>query len=201
MCEELYNKCYKVDESRPESLYFIGIHYYLENNFSKAFTYFKKAFEIGFPMHCQYSLKPTLSYHFLPKFLCKICYELNEYDLGKQASELFLKNNKPDADSYTEIVSWYKIYEKLTVRIEKTTPKVPEKPIFCFHADGGFNNWSGSSILTIGVGGSETYIIELSRHIQKSGAFDVYVFCNCLEEENFEGVIYRPLSQYYSFIN
>ena len=36
-CEELYNKCYKVDESRPESLYFIGIHYYLENNFSKAF--------------------------------------------------------------------------------------------------------------------------------------------------------------------
>jgi len=200
-CEELYNKCYKVDESRPESLYFIGIHYYLENNFSKAFTYFKKAFQIGFPMHCQYSLKPTLSYHFLPKFLCKICYELNEYELGLKASELFLKNNKPDADSYTEIVSWYKIYEKLTVRIEKTTPKVPEKPIFCFHADGGFNNWSGSSILTIGVGGSETYIIELSRHIQKSGAFDVYVFCNCLEEENFEGVIYRPLSQYYSFIN
>lgn len=200
-CEELYNKCYKVDESRPESLYFIGIHYYLENNFSKAFGYFKKAFEIGFPLHCQYSLKPTLSYHFLPKFLCKICYELNEYDLGKQASELFLKNNKPDADSYTEIVSWYKIYEKLTVRIEKTTPKVPEKPILCFHADGGFNNWSGSSILTIGVGGSETYIIELSRHIQNSGTFDVYVFCNCLEEENFEGVIYRPLSQYYSFIN
>ena len=201
MCEELYNKCYKVDESRPESLYFIGIHYYLENNFSKAFGYFKKAFEIGFPLHCQYSLKPTLSYHFLPKFLCKICYELNEYDLGKQACELFLKNNKPDADSYTEIVSWYKIYEKLTVRIEKTTPKVPEKPILCFHADGGFNNWSGSSILTIGVGGSETYIIELSRHIQKSCAFDVYVFCNCLKEENFEGVIYRPLSQYYSFIN
>ena len=201
MCEELYNKCYKVDESRPESLYFIGIHYYLENNFSKAFGYFKKAFEIGFPLHCQYSLKPTLSYHFLPKFLCKICYELNEYEIGLKAGELFLKNNLPSADSYEEIVSWYKIYEKLTVRIEKTTPKVPEKPILCFHADGGFNNWSGSSILTIGVGGSETYIIELSRHIQKSGAFDVYVFCNCLEEENFEGVIYRPLSQYYSFIN
>jgi TPR repeat protein len=200
-CEELYLKAFNLDNSRPDALYFIGIHYYLENNFSKAFGYFKKAFEIGYPIHCQYSLKPTLSYHFLPKFLCKICYELNEYELGLKASELFLKNNKPDTDSYTEIVSWYKIYEKLTVRIEKTTPKVPEKPILCFHADGGFNNWSGSSILTIGVGGSETYIIELSRHIQKSGKFDVYVFCNCLEEEKFEGVIYRPLSQYYSFIN
>ena len=199
-CEELYNKCYKADESRPEALYFIGIHYYLENNFNKSFQYFKKAFEIGFPEHCQYSLKPTLSFHFLPKFLCKICYELKEYNLGLKAAELFLKNNKSDADSYDEIASWYKIYEKLTIPIEDCIPKVPDKPIFVFHADGGFNNWSGSSILTIGVGGSETYIIEHARYIQKSGLFDVYVFCNCLEEENFEGVIYKPLNDYYSFI-
>jgi hypothetical protein len=199
-CEELYNKCYKADESRPEALYFIGVHYYLENNYNKSFGYFKKAFEIGFPEHCQYSLKPTLSYHFLPKFLCKICYDLKEYNLGLKAAELFLKNNKSDADSYQEIVSWYKIYEKLTVHVEDYIPKVPDKPIFVFHADGGFNNWSGSSILTTGVGGSETYIIEHSRYIKKSGLFDVYVFCNCLEEENFEGVIYKPLSEYYSFI-
>jgi hypothetical protein len=199
-CEEMYNKCYKADESRPESLYFIGIHYYLENNFNKAFGYFKKAFEIGFPVHCQYSLKPTLSYHFLPKFLSKICYDLKEYELGLKATELFLKNNLPNADSYDEIASWYKIYEKLTIPVEECSPKIPDKPIFVFHADGGFNNWSGSSILTIGVGGSETYIIEHSRHIQKTGLFDVYVFCNCLEEENFEGVIYKPLSDYYSFI-
>ena len=199
-CEELYNKCYKADESRPEALYFIGIHYYLENNFNKAFGYFKKAFEIGFPIHCQYSLKPTLSYHFLPKFLCKICYNLKEYKLGLRAAELFLKNNKSDADSYDEIASWYKIYEKLTIHVEDCSPKIPDKQIFVFHADGGFNNWSGSSILTIGVGGSETYIIEHARYIQKSGLFDVYVFCNCAGEENFEGVIYKPLSDYYSFI-
>jgi hypothetical protein len=136
----------------------------------------------------------------LPKFLCKICYDLKEYNLGLKAAELFLKNNKSDADSYQEIVSWYKIYEKLTVHVEDYIPKVPDKPIFVFHADGGFNNWSGSSILTTGVGGSETYIIEHSRYIKKSGLFDVYVFCNCLEEENFEGVIYKPLSEYYSFI-
>ena len=199
-CEDLYNKCYKADESRPEALYFIGVHYYLENNVKKAFGFFKKGFEIGFPVHCQYSLKPTLSYHFLPKFLCKICYELKEYELGLKAGELFLKNNLPSADSYEEIMSWYKIYEKLTMRVEDCSPKIPDKPIFVFHADGGFNNWSGSSILTIGVGGSETYIIEHSRYIQKSGLFDVYVFCNCLEEENFEGVIYKPLNEYYSFI-
>lgn len=199
-CEELYLKCYKADESRPEALYFIGIHYYLENAYKKAFGYFKKAFEIGFPIHCQYSLKPTLSYHFLPKFLSKICYELKEYEIGKQAAHLFLKNNGVNDDSYNEIVSWYKIYEKLTMTTESFKPKTPLKPIFCFHADGGFNNWSGSSIQTIGVGGSETYIIELARYIQRSEKFDVYVFCNCLEEENFEGVIYKPLASYYAFI-
>jgi tetratricopeptide (TPR) repeat protein len=200
-CEKLYMKCYNADESRPESLYFIGIHYYLETNYEKAFEYFKKAFEIGFPVHCQYSLKPTLSFHFLPKFLCKICYGLKKYELGLKAAELFLKNNAPNADAYEEVVSWYKIYEKLCIKVDNIKPKVPAKPIFCFHADGGFNNWSGSSILTIGVGGSETYIIELARYIQQSGLFDVYVFCNCLEEEIFEGVIYKPLSVYYSFIN
>lgn len=200
-CEELYNRCYKADESRPEALYFIGIHYYLENNFKKAFGYFKKAFEVGFPVHCQYSLKPTLSFHFLPKFLAKICYDLGEYDLGKQACELFLTHNKPGDDSYEEVASWYKIYERLAIKVDKKTPKVPTKPIFCFHADGGFNKWSGSSILTIGVGGSETYIIEMARHIQRSGLFDVYVFCNCAEEELFEGVVYKPLNDYYSFIN
>ena len=199
-CEELYNKCYKADESRPESLYFIGIHYYLENNYNKSLGYFKKAFEIGFPTHCQYSLKPTLSFHFLPKFLCKISYELNEYELGLKAGELFLKNNAPNADAYQEVVSWYKLYEKLCIKVDNIKPKVPVKPIFVFHADGGFNNWSGSSIITIGVGGSETYIIEHARYIQQSGLFDVYVFCNCLEEENFEGVIYKPLNDYYSFI-
>lgn len=200
-CEELYNRCYKTDESRPEALYFIGIHYYLENNFKKAFGYFKKAFEIGFPVHCQYSLKPTLSFHFLPKFLAKICYDLGEYDMGKQACELFLTHNKQGEDAYDEIVSWYKIYEKLAIKVDNRTPRVPEKPIFCFHADGGFNPWSGSSIHTIGVGGSETYIIEQARHIQLSGKFDVYVFCNCGEGGSTEGVVYKPLSEYYSFIN
>lgn len=199
-CEEMYNKCYMADPTRPESLYFIGVHYYLENVMETAYKYFKRAFEIGFPIHCQYSLKPTLSFHFLPKFLCKICYDMNDYCLGKASAELFLSNNTANDDSYSEVYSWYKIYEKLTVNAETINLKVPEKPILCFHADGGFNKWSGSSILTIGVGGSETYIIEMARYIQRSGLFNVYVFCNCVEEENFEGVIYKPLNDYYFFI-
>lgn len=202
-CEKLYLNAYKIDETRPESLYFIGIHYYLENNFNKAYQYFKNGFELGFPVHCQYSLKPTLSFYFLPMYLTKICYLMEDYNLGLKSAELFLLKNKPDCDNYEEILSWYKIYEKLVVYNNTKTQKinVPEKPLFCFVADGGFNKWSGKNILTSGVGGSETYIIEMARYIQKSGLFNVYVFCNCEEEEIFENVQYKNLSEYYSFIN
>jgi hypothetical protein len=202
-CLALYEKCYKVDETRPESIYFIGIHYYLKNDFDKAYKYFKLGYEIGFPEHCQYSLKPTISFHFLPKFLAKLCYQFNNYKLGEAAAELFLLKNDQNNECYTEIVSWYNIYKKLNVYLGSGVPFPPkEKPIFCFIADGNFDKkWSGKSILTDGVGGSETYIIEMARHIQHSNHFDVYVFCNCNEREDFEGVTYLPLHEYYSFVN
>jgi predicted O-methyltransferase YrrM/tetratricopeptide (TPR) repeat protein len=203
-CEQLYNNAFKIDESRPEPLYFIGIHYYLENNLNKAYIYFKKAFEIGFPIHCQYSLKPTLSFHFLPKFLCKICYGLNDYKLGLLSAELYLHHNNHTSQDYEEILSWHKIYKKLNIYSGPKIPKIPNKPILCFVADGGFYPWTGSNILTTGVGGSETYIIEMARYIKQNDFFEqIIVFCNTPEEkdEHFEGVNYLHLNKYYEFIN
>jgi predicted O-methyltransferase YrrM/tetratricopeptide (TPR) repeat protein len=202
-CEKLYMNAFKIDESRPEALYFIGIHYYLENNHRKAYKYLKQGFEIGFPEHCQYSLKPTLSFHFLPKFLTRVCYFIEDYLLGEKASEFFLLNNNSTAEDYEEIMSWYQIYKKINIYKGSKVPIHTEKPIFCFVADGGFHPWSGSNLITTGVGGSETYIIEMARYIKKLSSFDVYVFCNTPEkkEENFEGVIYRHLDTYYEFIN
>jgi predicted O-methyltransferase YrrM len=202
-CEKLYLNAFKIDESRPESLYFIGIHYYLENKKKKAYDLFKQGFEIGFPEHCQYSLKPTLSFHYLPKFLTRVCYDVEDYLLGEKVSQFFLLNNKNNADDYEEILSWHKIFQKLNIYKEPKIPVTPVNEILCFVADGGFNPWSGSTILTDGVGGSETYIIEMSRYIKKNSNFDVYVFCNTPEEKDeiFEGVYYKHLNSYYKFIN
>lgn len=205
-CLKLYEKAIQIDNSRPDSYYFIGIHHYLENNYNLAYKYFKIGFQLGFPSHCQYSLKPTLSYHFIPKFLTRVCYLLQNnkdetFKLGLEASTFFLQNNKSDAEDYQEMLSWYNIFLKLNEYKGNKRPKVPDgKPIFCFVADGGFNKWSGSSIKIIGVGGSETYIIEMARYIQRQGEYDVYVFCNCQEEEIFEGVKYKFLSTYSQFI-
>lgn len=207
-CEALYKKAYELDNTRPDSIYFIGIHYFLEGDKRKAYEYFKVGFEIGYPIHRQYSLKPTLSFHFLPKFLTQLCYEYGNYTLGEQCARLFLEKNHPSEDSYFVIESWYKIFVNINKVLNYDTSKnnlLPsfednDKPLLCFVADGGFNQWSGSTLLTKGVGGSETYIIEMTRHIQAQGQFQVVVFCNCEESEDFEGVQYLHLSLYFDFI-
>jgi len=202
-CEKLYKEAYELDKSRPDSLYYIGIHYYMNNNIKLAYEYFKKGFEVGYPVHCQYSLKPTLSFHFLPKFLTFICYEMEDYILGEKAALLFLQKNDKNGDDYEKILDWYLIYKNLNKYTQpKIITNIPcKKPIFCFLADGNFNKWSGSSINKEGVGGSETFIIEMARNIQKNGIFQVYVFCKCDEVEDFEGVLYTPIDQYFKFIN
>jgi len=115
-CEKLYNIAYELDKSRPDSLYFLGIHYYLEKNMRTAFDYLKKAYENGYPLHCQYSLKPTLSFHFLPKFLVELCIFFGEYKLGKEVAELFLRSNEKGSEFYENMEEWYNlIISKLSV--------------------------------------------------------------------------------------
>lgn len=202
-CKHAYEEAYKMDPSRPEALYFIGIHYYLNGDRKTAFQYFKDAFALGYPIHAQFSLKPTLVFHFLPKFLAELAYQFEDWQLGMEAAVRFLQNNKKDADQYEVMVNWYSIFEGL-LQVQAATmfsnALTPPKPFIAFVADGGWGPWTGSDILTKGVGGSETYIIELARWIQTLRDFQVVVFCRCPEHEHFEGVSYQPLENYPRFI-
>jgi len=212
-CEEyigLYERAYALDNKRPESQYFIGIHYYLGGNYSLAWNYFVRAYEIGFPVHCEFSLKPTLSYYFLPKYLAELCYTFaKNYTFGKQVAQFFLQNNRPNDTSgnmvadYTTMQLWFNIFSLLeTTKPHLLQPKDPhEKPILAFVADGGFGSWTGRDILSKGIGGSETYIIEMARNIQRKGVFQVVVFCRCEEMDIFENVFFYPLEQYTSYIS
>jgi hypothetical protein len=201
-CEKLYKLAFELDKSRPDSLYFLGIHYILLGEKYTAYQYFREGFILGYPVHCQYSLKPTLSFTFLPKILGPLCYEFNEPELGENVCKLYLEKNKPSEESFKIIQSWHQIY-KLMNQYKKTNIQIKKynnKPILCFVADGGFETWTGRDILTKGMGGSETYIVEMARNIQKIGEFSVVVFCNCLERDIFEDVVYLPLSLYFGFI-
>jgi len=221
-CEHLYLKCYELDKSRPDSLYFIGIHYYLENKLDIAYKYFKDAFFTGYPEDKQYSLKPTLTFFYLPKFLIPLCYNNKDFILGENVALSFLNNFNNYKDNLVEtqleqekeyniILSYYNIFKKLNSmsnvellnnnEIINITKQIKQtKPLLIFVADGGFDYWTGRDIINKGVGGSETYIIEMATNIQKIGFYKVIVFCNTNIIDNFREVDYLPIIYYPPFV-
>ena len=220
-CKFLYEKSFEMDKTRSDSLYFMGIHYYMEfekgidiqNNINICYQYMKTCFDLGYPEHCQYSLKPSLHFYFLPKFLAHISYIKNDYITGLKCCERFLEKNKSYLDGvipfkecfneldYKTMKSWYDIF-KMCMLIPSTNLLINSynKPLLVFMADGGFNKWTGRDILDKGMGGSETFTIEISKHIEKMGNFHVIVFCVCKEDDIYEGVEYKNLSEFTSFI-
>ena len=206
LCEETYKKAYDLDPTRPDPLYFIGIHYLLEDQKRVAYDYFTRAFALGYPVHTQFSLKPTLSYHFLPKFLAPLCYEFDNPSLGLQACQRFfekkLKIPNQEVDEGVDLMkSWLGVFQHLCqMPALAPVPGRGSKPLLVFVADGGWGPWTGRDILTKGVGGSETYIIEMARHIQRDGTYKVMVFCRCESKDLFEGVEYRPIDGFHSFV-
>jgi glycosyltransferase involved in cell wall biosynthesis len=203
-CFDLFMECHNLDPERPEPMYYIAAYMHANNMFHDAYIYFKKAFEIGFPGHKQISLKPSMSYKHIPFYLTQLSYTFHDYETGLKASELYILNNTNTDEYYETITSWYAIFKRLNEY--KLCTVQPEsnlnfsKPILCFIADGGYESWDGSDINKKGIGGSETYIIEMARNIQKLDIYTVIVFCNCLKQSVFENVYYFPLTTVNTFI-
>jgi predicted O-methyltransferase YrrM len=202
VCEKLYMQAYELDPERPDSLYFIGIHWYLEKNYKKAYEYFKKSFEVGYPLHKQYSLKPTLSFHYLPKFLTEVCYYAGDFILGEASARFFLQNNEPNCESRNLVTSWLNIHFQLNkMGPVSDSPQRYSSEVICIVADGAWSEWNGRNIYTSGVGGSETWVIEMARNMKKlKPELIVLVFCKCKEPEDFEGVGYNPVEMFHSFV-
>ncbi len=202
--EPLYLKAWELDKKRPDSLYFLGIHYFLEKDYPTAYRYLREGFEVGYPVHCQYSLKPTLSFCFLPRFLTETCYYLKDYQLGEKSALLYLqssKYNKPGSDAWDLVVNWYQIHQQYNfMGTVNTEVEEPEQKIITFVTDGGWAPWRGSDILVKGMGGSETWIIEVSKYVKQLTNYRVIVFTNLSEPETFEGVEYLSIKEYPSFI-
>jgi glycosyltransferase involved in cell wall biosynthesis/precorrin-6B methylase 2 len=205
ICEAAYMKAHEADPSRPDALYFMGIHWHTAGNGELAFQYFKAAFQLGYPLHAQFSLKPTLANYYLPKFLAPLAYEFAEPALGLAACQRFAsfigQNPKcEEPDAIQTMASWGAIFQLLVSMPVGTPPTATIKPQIVFCVDGGWGPWTGRDILTKGVGGSETWAIELARAIQAGGTFDCTVFCRCQGPDIFEGIAYRPITEFPSYI-
>ena len=202
LCEEWYQKAYELDPERPDSLYFMGIHWYLEKDYKKSYEYFKKGFEVGYPLHRQYSLKPTLSFHFLPKFLTEVSYYERDYATGEAAARYFLQNNPQGSNNWNMMSSWLSIHSELNkMGPLAETPKEYPLKVVCILADGGWSDWNGRDIYTSGVGGSETWVIEMARNLKiNNPELIVVVFCRCTEPDVVDGVGYNPIGMFHNFV-
>lgn len=194
-CEEMYLQCFEHEPLRSDPLFMIGYHYYQKNDHQIAYEYFRKGFKLGFP-NLNINLRVDIYNKYLPQFLTELCYKFKDYKLGQDAAYRYLQNHHDNT-----INSYYKIFELLNKNEYNNTTYITGKPILCFVADGGFKEWSGSSINKEGVGGSETFIIEMARNIAKLIDFDIYVFCKCSDEEICDSIKYKKLNEYIPFIN
>jgi len=195
-CLAGYEQYSVLDSKRPDGQYFIGVHYYNNGDKSQAFDYFKKAFAIGFPGELrQYSLRPTISQHFVPLFLAELAYE-RDAQLGVAAAMHFLRESTISTDYEKSLVRDWLAIHQLVCAVKNSE----NKQIVCFVAPGGFGRWDGKS-LDVGVGGSETWVIETARCLALEPGAKVYVFCDCGENGKalIDGVRYRETSKYLEF--
>jgi hypothetical protein len=113
--ENIYKKMIAYDGNRPEPYYHIGKHYYIMSDLDKAFTNFKKAWEIGFPQKLQFLSNPRISYTYVPNYLTELAYILGEFILAERVVDYYLKNNDSKSPNYEEMVQWKKNLEILNM--------------------------------------------------------------------------------------
>jgi glycosyltransferase involved in cell wall biosynthesis len=98
------------------------------------------------------------------------------------------------------IISWRDIFIKMKKHIQSTTIIKTKNKMICFIADGGFSEWNGMTIETSGLGGSETYIVMISKYMKLFTDATVCVFCNTPIIAVYNNVIYYPLEALYNFL-
>ena len=204
-CEKIYLECYNHDKSKADALYCIGIHYISVNDNISAYKYLKKAFNLGISQTATSNLRISIYNTLLPEILTSLCYTIEKYKIGQKSAEKYLQLNNNNNDTIKSFLNIYKLLN-LNNDISKLVNNkniITAKKIICFVADGNFKNWSGSSINKEGIGGSETFIIELSRHIANAlnYNYEIYVFCKTDADEIFDNVNYKNINDYVHFLN
>lgn len=213
VCEQAYNDCYRLDEGRYDPLFLLGLHYHNAKDRRLAYTYFRRAYEVGLQKEYQMNVKIEQFKHHLPYYLSLYCFENAEYELGEElcrAVKEYRENNHmiPEMKKISEGIDLHlRFYQeinhnkrwRLSSR-KTTTATVSEKEHIVFHVEGGWEPWDGTTLRTKGIGGSETTVIRYAETLVEQG-FNVTIFCRCERETTVNGVLYEPLHDFNKYIS
>lgn len=193
-CHDWYLRCYNIDPSRADILFFLGQHYMKQGMKNVAFMYWKNAYYLGMP-NIQMSVRKHIYNFHIPKHLASLCYELGEYKLGEEAaSKALIHTNDPITRN------WHSIFYHINkcVISNKKVRICPEK-LICFVSPGGWKDWDGETLRVRGLGGSENFSIRYAEQLVKMG-YKVVVFCKCNVQKEYERVVYIPLDLFTKFV-
>jgi len=207
----LYTNCYNYDQSRSESLYMIGYMYSNNSDFSTAYSYLKRAYEIS------KSYKPStmnskhkINLYEIPKLLMKCCFQMKDWDLGFECASICQQNAHYEDDSTDKLGNyslWISLFflckeSKKYANAEKRLISDRKKTI-CFVAPGGWDKWDGETLEKKGLGGSEACIIKFSEYLVKlrGDSMNLIVVCNCEQDRVYNGVQYINLYKFPEFVS
>lgn len=205
-CHQLYLDCYNFDTSRPDSLYLIGKHYLDNNQPGTALLYLEKAFEIGTPTTTMSMRKNMYGYH-IPYDLLLLCYSYGKYSLGERCCRKlidFIEATKYKIEEKSMISGWLEIfylynrYQEQEKKSDVFNGRTDTKTIV-FVSPGGWSEWSGETLYSKGLGGSETFTIKYAETLSRMG-YQVVVFCKCKNKNIFNNVLYIPVEDYVIFL-
>jgi len=188
-----YMNCMIYDPERSDPLIHLGVYFQQMNQPSMAMMFLTRALQIGSPppprsMSIRYHLYEDV----LPRLLIPLCVKYEQPSLGLQACRLF---PKPDQET-AAYMSFFTVMQQLKEspedrkeRLEAISDEVDLWQVMPY----GWAPWSGQTLEEKGLGGSETFAIDLARRCAPS-----IVFCETPGGETFEdqGVIYVDLGKF-----
>lgn len=206
--EAVYLKVLELEPRRVDALYFLGVYHVYDGRHDEeaAFPWFEKAFALGYPVDTQYSLKPTLVFYFLPHFLVPLCYARHKWQLGYDAATRLL-TSLPDSaiqkiaqpETVRLVQCWHHIYTSL-LKLPATLAPLRHIDVL-FVVDGNWSAWTGADIERKGLGGSETWAVEVATTWKRLHPDHSVVFlCNCTSAAVYKGVEFLPIARYESLL-
>lgn len=202
--ESVYLKVLELEPRRVDAMYFLGLHHVYDGRHDEnaAFPWFEQAFHLGYSTETQYSLKPTLVFYFLPNFLVPLCYTRNKWQLGYDAAQRLLTNlhdtviqKVAEAAQVQLMTHWRDIYSSLLKLPAQLTPLRHIDVLFV--VDGNWSAWTGADIEVKGLGGSETWAVEVATTWARLHPNQSIVFlCKCASAAKYRGVEFLPVTQY-----
>lgn len=227
ICNETFNdweraqnfflQSYLMMPSRSEGLFMIG-NYYIKSNKHLAYTFLRMANEVGYPKTQNMNIKLWIHEKYVPKLLLPLCYEFKNYQLGEECAKKAQNWEKKYLEDTSEVDSWYSVFASLN---EITRVSIPLNQLnnpnlkrsIVFVAPGGWDKWDGETLITKGLGGSETFVIKFAEFLASqmsitnsftdlpTAKYSVTIFCNCGIGKVFRGVNYIPLERFCSYIS